>query len=259
MKDNNLEKIFLKDKYSKFNNNKFNIWIFIFSYIYLFYRKLYILGTIILLIHILLNYFKLYFIIGIINIILGLIFNKLYLTIIKQKIEEYKIDFMDNKLVKKECQKENTNLPLSIIIGTISMCLMLIPYINIKNQTSRLEELYYKIDKPWIKSSYSNKYYYNYSYEDIENDCTLTIELIKSGNDYEFLNTILDSYNSDSNINDIYLNNYPAKMVNINQENYIYTINHNNNLYILLFNIYKDNGICNSYHNNIINSIKFRK
>lgn len=258
MKKNNLEEIFLKNKYIKFKNNKFNIWITIFSYIYLFYRKLYILGSIIFITIILLAYIKLYIIIIIINLLLGITFNKLYLTIVNKKIENYKLQFMDNKLVIKECQKENTNLLISIIILIISILIFSIPYIEFDKENHNLENLYYKIDKTWTKSTYNNQYYYNYSYIDSNNDCTLTIEFVNSGNDLEFLDTILEEYNTNNNIIDTSINNYNFKTININNENYIYTSNYNNNLYIILFNIYKDDGTCSSYHNNIINSIKFK-
>ena len=109
----------------------------------------------------------------------------------------------------------------------------------------------FRLDSDWVKGDYNNKYYSVYNYN---NSCSVTIEIMGYYDDDEYSKDILDNYNSNNKINNIKINDIEYKMLNIDN-NYIYTTYIDNDLYIVLFDIYNNYDICNKYKDDILKSI----
>jgi hypothetical protein len=256
----NLEDIYLNGKYKSFKS-KINIWVMLEGYIYLFYRKLYVWGIILLGIDIVLYLFKLYFIMVILNIILGFVFNKLYLRIVDDRINNYKLQHWDNKDVIREVKKGSSSINSGLIMGFITIVLIIISCIDFNSYEVTMGSIYFKLDNSWIEGEYNNDYYSSFEYMDDDNDCSITVEVINSLGEEEFIKNMLESYEVDSETESIKINKYNYKMVNIDKDGVnsnIYTINRNNYLYVVMFDTYKDNGICNNYQNDFINEVRFK-
>ena len=189
---NKLENLYLDNKYNEFKK-KFNIWVMLWGFCYLLYRELYILGIIIFIVDVVLFYFKIYVGIVIINVFLAFIFNRIYLYVIKNKIEDYKIKYMDNRLVTKECQKKHTNINASVIGVAIVLMIISISYIDFHKYKIGIGDLSFYLNGDWIEGNYNNNYYVSYYYKD-DDRCNLTIEIIKYQNEDKYLDDVLDSY-----------------------------------------------------------------
>ena len=256
--DKKLEKIYLKDKYNKFNN-LFNIWCLLFGAFYLLYRKLYGLGIIAFSIYIILYFLKIYWVILIFNIILSFIFNKLYLRIIRDKINNYKLKYMDNSLVVKECSKSNTNKLIVMVMIIFSITILIVSNIDFNTYNVQVSNLSLKLDNNWLASKYNNDYYATYNY-DREDRCSITIEVLGYTNEEEFINEMLSSYNYHDNLDKININGNDYNVIAINNNNtvnYIYTT-YKDKLYVILFDIYKNSGTCVKYKDQILDSVRIK-
>lgn len=261
MENKDLEKLFLKDSYSYFKNKKFNVMVLMGGYLYLYYRQVYILGTIIMAIDILLFYLNLYWVIIVINLGLGVIFNKLYLIIVQKKIIDYRLNYMDKEEVIKECKKNKTSIGITIVMVIISLILVIILMIDFDSYKVGIGDLSLILNKSWDKKDYNNEYYASYSYEDYDNSCSLTLERILFGDEDVFIDSFITSYNGDIQRDEVVINGFNYKQVIIKNDglyNYVYVANYKDYLYAILFDVYSDNGICNEYKEDILGSIKVK-
>ena len=117
---------FIGNNYQKIIMGKFNFSAFLLSFIYLLYRKMYFYSFLVMLIYVIVPIFiknTLYLcgIFLVINFILGLVVNKLYLKHCDNKINNirYKFSFYDNDSVRNECKKAGGTSIISVIIGLI--------------------------------------------------------------------------------------------------------------------------------------------
>lgn len=256
--DKKLEKIYLKDKYNKFNS-LFNIWCLLFGSFYILYRKLYVLGIIAFAINIILYFCKLYWVILILNIILSFIFNRLYLKTVRYKIYDYKLKYMDNSLVKKECSKKATNINVVIIIIAVSVVILVISNIDFQKYKIQISDLSLELDNNWTANKYNNDYYAVYNYDNVDK-CSITIEALGHTSEEEFINEMLQSYSYYGNIEKININGIEYTFVTIENNtatHYIYTT-YKDKLYVILFDIYEDSGVCKKYKDEILNAVRIK-
>lgn len=130
--DESLLRAFIGSNYETITNKSFNFSAFFFSTFYFLYRKMYLIGIILLTIMtIILSFIKDYSIIFIITLFIGLVsgfmFNKLYVNYSKNKINKIKIK-NQNEMIKKSCiKKGGTSIVIAIILLIIySLILTLI-------------------------------------------------------------------------------------------------------------------------------------
>ena len=248
------KKLYLKNTYNKYNS-KINIWALLFGGVYLLYKKMYILGAITLILYFISYVFKIYYLIIIINILLFIIFNNIYIKFVEYKIENYKLKYMDSKLVEKECSKNNNNVIIVILTVLFVIIIFFVSKIEFNEKIVRMGNIEFKLQSDWEKGKYNNKYYSVYNYL---NKCSVTVERMGFNSDEDFLNDILKNYNVNKDIINININNIDYKMVSVDNS-YVYTTYIDNELYVLLFDLYDDYELCNKYKDNILNSVVIYK
>ena len=239
---------------------------------YLLYRKLYIIAYPILLLEllILLLFPNLYLFIIIIHLIVGTLFNKMYLKYLQNKIEIIELENMDDKENLQKCYKKlqetdkKTPLFTLIIIFLIFLIYFIINY-NSNNTKVRMSSLSINIPPTFEESPHNNDSYHNYTYTDSNSYCTITLEVMNYYISEDiFLEDILASY-SDYNISSTTkknINDYEWTMTTLSQENfnhYLYTTMYSGKLYAIFYDTYLDmNNTCATYQNDIISTIKIR-
>ena len=152
------KKLYLKNTYNKYNS-KINIWALLFGGVYLLYKKMYILGAITLILYFISYVFKIYYLIIIINILLFIIFNNIYIKFVEYKIENYKLKYMDSKLVEKECSKNNNNVVIVILTVLFVIIIFFVSKIEFNEKIVRMGNIEFKLQSDWEKGKYNNKYY----------------------------------------------------------------------------------------------------
>ena len=113
----------------------FNIYAFIFNWLYFIYRKMYITGILGLLVSLLIFiYIRIIYLpfIILIMIIIGFTFNKIYVSYAKRMIS--KIVLKDDDLLEKEtCEKKGrVNFIIPLIIYTIYLVIIVVVYLGIR-------------------------------------------------------------------------------------------------------------------------------
>ena len=119
--DDELLKIFIGKNYEKIIKNKFNFAFFFLQFVYLFYRKMYLLGFVFFFINFLVfDYVKnktvAYILIITFLIVMGFLINKIYLNKAKRKIEKIKKDNDNIETIKKVCLKKGGTSISSVIL-----------------------------------------------------------------------------------------------------------------------------------------------
>ena len=104
-------KAYIGEDYKMVKKYFFNIWAFLFNWIYFLYRKLYITGIIGLIItFIVVMFFKssLLIYLGIVSVLSGLLFNKYYIFIIKNRINKINDEFegSDTYSIEDVCKEK---------------------------------------------------------------------------------------------------------------------------------------------------------
>ena len=119
---------YIGEDYKLIKKSPFNFWAFLFNWVYLLYRKLYITGIIgliitWLLIILLRNYKYLLVYAGIVSIVLGFTFSKYYISIAKKRVEKIKAqeeseeEGIDKFTLAGICKERGgVNVPKALII-----------------------------------------------------------------------------------------------------------------------------------------------
>ncbi len=138
---------YIGEDYKLIKKSPFNIWAFLFNWVYLLYRKLYITGIaglVISWIFILIfrNYKAILIYIGIVSLLLGIFFSKYYIWVSKQKVEKIKAQEEENgdsdKFTIANTCKENggVNTTKALIIYLAFLLLIFISLFPISFNTS---------------------------------------------------------------------------------------------------------------------------
>ena len=278
-----LIKAYVGKNYEKIKNTKFSIPTFFFGPCYFFYRKLYALGLGYAIISIFLGSLA-YPIFLIIHILLSATFSKLYLNIVKTRVEKIK---QQNKNIDKEALKIHCKIKggvniLVILIAIIvffSLVVLTIVYVNkevidteIKSseithkQKNSIGNISYTIPKGFEKTEYDNQNIYNIY---IKNGyCSISFKINEYANFYETAQEYLNetTYTSQSDIvspmDTITLNNKDWQHLTIQSayrtenkyamktETTIYSIETSNN---------PETSDCDNYYQQILNSINYKE
>lgn len=119
-KNDEVLRLYIGENYDNITGKKFNTSGFLFSFVYLFYRKLFLFGILVFLANLLLVaivrniYFTILF-----NLIVGLFFNRVYLSYVKTKIKEIEDKSHDTQDIHDGCLKTGGTSLVSCIVGII--------------------------------------------------------------------------------------------------------------------------------------------
>lgn len=111
---------FIGNNYDKITKNVFNVPGFFFSTFYLFYRKMFLYGILLFLINLFfLNVLKSYFLVLVVNVLVGFFVNKLYLYYANKEIEKLKVKYpgISNNELKIYCINKGGTSVGNIFLG----------------------------------------------------------------------------------------------------------------------------------------------
>jgi len=248
---------------------------------YLFYRKMYLLAFISIVILIISCFFYKYLLLILVlrNTIFAFIFNKLYYNKVTNNVDmilrTQKTDLEKEKICKN---KGGTTLtPIFIfgsllIIGLITLVIVYILYFssanvfnNIKDE-QKLYDLKYNVPEKFQASSFNDTYSKYYSYMDEQyNYCNFTISqsdftgIYKDTDSFLKSNALLTPNDKTSNIEKVVINNYEWRgIISIaNNNKYIYATKYNDRYYSLTFTIENKDDPCLPYYKEALNSLTF--
>ena len=257
--------------YDKILNSNFSWPTFLFSIIYLLYRKLWLFSllyfVISFLIALIFDYIlELYTLSSLLSIILSFIvalkFKDLYLYKINKDITKIKESTNDEDKILSLCKKKGG---VSIIVLGIAIVVYLIVFIftfreeydDVFNQlNNNTEEIIINLDytvPSGFKNNYSSDTYSSYEYIDEYNNCSFIIQ--KMHNTYDNEMDFLYSVYQEGNINNITINNNIWYFFN-DKNTYVYALINDDILYTLNYYINAEDGVCTNYLNELTNSLK---
>lgn len=276
-------KAYVGNNYEKIKKSSFSFPTFFLGPIYMFYRKLYIVGFIwILLSAIATMFFELYFIA---IIIMAILFRNIYFAHALKKVEaiKRKLIGLDHETIIKECKKSGgTNIMVPIIISILIFALIVVG-INIATESisNIIEEpkplkqdttynennLSYTIPKGFLLN-YENKDEYH-SYQGFHNDnCDVYIRITFDVDYYEdetdYLNSMITTNINDevSPITNITINDNNWTTITVKKEYYTqttYVLEKNNNFYTIETKCNnEDTTTCQNEFDKIINSLTYK-
>ncbi len=198
--DDKLLVAYLGKNYESIINKKYSITAFVFNFMYLLYRKLYLISiALFILILLLSQYERSYFEIlySILVILLGLFFNKIFIKIAKWKVNKIKLknpNLSENELIKL-CEKKGGTSILGIIILYIIIAIIGIGSFIVDNKNVFVDtsnkiyfhemSLNYVVPKGYIKSGVDNQfseYVTSYTYYKNNNTCDIGIIISSTNN-----------------------------------------------------------------------------
>ena len=274
-------KYYIGDNYYNFKN-KFNIYALILGGIYLFYRKQYLLGTIYILISTI-TIFITPVIPIILHIILGIIFNRQYTNYVIRKSRQIKIKNINKskeEILKLCSERGNTSL-LSAMASIIIILVLIIIILNIggtnlkgdkgktiiKVSDNKINNLIFEVPEEFTSGNYNTNTYRSYTYNKDKNYCRIKIEVKKDTGEYKsienFLSNTAFSTKTDtvSIPENISINKQLWKRLEVkNTAKTItyYATKYNDLYYVISYDLYNNNSICNEQYNTFMNSLNFR-
>ena len=272
--DEDYIKAYINNNYNSIKKQKFNIAALIFGPFYCIYRKMYLLGIILIIIE-----SNFLFSIGgdystlvelFINLYLAIKINEIYLKKVNNNIETIKSNNPDktSKELIEICSKKGGTISIKLFIVLLFIIPMIISILTIlfeydksinkktvSNNTYKVRDITFNTPNNFEEMTTNEIYYYMKSND---NKCYLnTFSISYSGDIKNYL-----SYNSNSSSNtnktDIYTwehkgNNWNYIMMDTSYgEKDIYATKYNGYLYIFTFE-----GDCNEYKPDILNSINY--
>lgn len=271
--DEDYLKAYIGPNYETIKNEKISIPAFLFGTFYLFYRKLWSLSLILLIIDLALTAYqdsKLTLLVKlIITIFLGLKFNKIYLQHANKKVDEIKISNPDKTSTEllDICKKKGGTTNIAIIIVAFLEIIFLISIITIPamsfylysnnqqqtttvekeeaeiNQYKTIENMTYKVPKKTKLSKYSSdNYHYYTTLSSSPIDCSFNISINKYTNLYktpdEYIQkNVFKNYESEELINTTTtINNITWRYLSIGSDSRTenyYVTSYHNVLYII--------------------------
>ena len=288
-KDDDYFKAYIGNNYEKIKNSTFSLPCFLLGSLYLFYRKLYTIGSIWIIFSIVfISNPVLYFIS---TIIMAVSFKTIYFNYISKKITKIKNSYqgLDYETIKNKCQKSGgTSLILPTIIITIILMIIISTVIIIidninkdlktnveknkilkEDQNYNINELYYTIPKGFtVNYSEDNQYHIYRSYYN-NNTCDIYLRAILNADYYEneidYINSMINVNINDeiSPVSTIFINNNEWTYLTV-KNNYsrqtTYTLKTNDNLYNIEINSTNENiSTCQPSFDKFINSLTIKK
>lgn len=293
--DDDLIDSYIGKNANKLKNGSFSVNTFFFGFLYVLYRKMWLLGFIWLAVSMVANMF-LESIASVIviaaNIIISTQFKKLYLKHVKEQVDKIKAENSGKtkeQLMMICSQKGGTTLLPVIVVIILYGIILFIAFAlvwdtvnkaientqndynntstNVTNETGTIGNLNVTIPSNLIASSYSTDDYKVYRTDYNNDSCSLKLSTIKSSyynndakqyleNDIYYSATDTFSGISQKTVN----NNswYYATVTKSYGQKYYYSIVNNGTIYELEFEISDDvNKTCSSAYNTVINSLKF--
>ena len=261
--ENNIEVDYLTayigKNYKNVKKGLFSIITLIFGPLHLIYKKIYILGIILLGVLGITYYYNTevgLLLTIILNIILSFNFNKLYYKHAIRKIDEIKIS-NPNKTEEEllEICKQRGKPLISLIIFILLFIIIIFSMIPILLKPKEKEiitdnqsnDLFYKIPKGFEAGNYNSNKYKTYHYE----DCKIVIKVQSNTNINQYIKTYLKKD----------MNNLPTKTINNwnwkeIEDNIVIEIN--NQVYDVSYKITNDNP-CKELKEEFISSLDFKE
>lgn len=280
--DEDLIDSYIKKNVNKLKNGGFSANTFFFGFLYMLYRKMWLLGFIWFAISIITNTFlpSIANIVTLIaNIVISIKFKKIYLNHVKEQVNKIKSE--NSEKTKEQlmmiCHKKGGTTIVPVIIAILfygtAFYGALINLLDVYNKPNNnyknpdtLNNLNITIPSNLIISDYSTDYYrfYTTNYSEDEN-CSLKL-LATTPNNYsknakEYLENDIytDTYDE---ISQKKINNntwyYTTVTTNYSKE-YYYSIEKNGTIYEVKFQINSDtNKTCSDAYDTIVNSLEFK-
>lgn len=270
--DNTLIKAYIGPNADKLTNNSFSWCSFLFGGLYFFYRKMYLLGGIALLISFLLTYYaKSYSVLSLIFLVLiGIYFKKYYLNEVSKKVERIKKENATkntNDLIQI-CNKEGGTslgmLILAIIVYGIIAGFTANEYSISNGSSGIINGLHYKIPTDFEESEYNTTSNIYYTYRDENNYCDFYIAVINSDystSSYYYLRSLVSSNSYDTSlIKEKTINNKTWETFETNtndNQKYYFVADNDNKLFDVEYSILYDDGYCSKAYKEFVNSLNF--
>ena len=274
-------KNFIGDNYYNFKN-KFNIYALILGGIYLFYRKQFIIGTIVIIISTI-TIFITPIIPIIIHIILGILFNQQYLNYVNRKSRHIKLKNINKSKeeILKICNEKGKPSYLFAMFSIILILVLIIIILNIggtnlkgdkgktiiKVSDNKINNLIYEVPNDFTSGNYNTNTYRSYTYNKDKTYCRIKIEVRKDTGEFSSTETFLSNtkYNTKtdivSNPENITINKQLWKRIivqNTAKTITYYATRYNHQYYIVSYDLYDNNTFCNEEYNTFMNSLNFR-
>lgn len=273
-------KSYVGDSYDKIRAVSFSIWYFIFGVYYALYRKMYLFSFIYLAAYLILLYFMPTFCLilsGVVNIVVSLIFNNMYLKSVENKVQNIrrKNSGLNRSDLLKLCKYTGGVNYLPSLLAMIIV--FMFSYSINKNKIDELineatgapvedyHDLVFENPNGFSKKSISDDKY-TYNYETKKDSCNYTIEITSTPNTaYNYLNRKTDYSEQDqkSAISEVELNGDKWNYMEVDTHGtayvYDYAIIKNHSLYNVTYTVYEDSGTCTNLKDNLINSLDFKK
>ena len=271
---------YVGDSYDKIRATNFSIWYFLFGIYYAIYRKMYVFSAIYLAVYIILLYTMPKFCLilsAVINIVISLIFNNIYLKSVESKVEKIRKNNsgLNRADLLKTCKYAGgvnylPSLLVLIGIGILNYNLNKDKINELLNMATGApvedyHDLVFTNPKGFNKTSVDNSKY-TYNYETKKDSCNYTIEITSTPNTvYNYLNRKTDYSEQDKK------GSIGEEEINGNKWNYMeidtygtayvydYAIIKNHNLYNITYKIYEDSGVCTRAKDELIKSLNFNK
>ncbi len=282
IKEEDLIKAYVGKNYDQLKTTKFSIPTFFFGIYYLLYRKMWLYALSLLALSIMCIIGKnlygikyLYGLVIIVNIIISLMFSKLYFKTVRKRIQKIKkLNYTSQQLLN-ECTKKGGVSIAAVIIYFIIIFLILLCMLfsiieksieKIFNNSYKYTQdiqLNYEIPTIFEDSDYQSGSYKIYNYFKDFDSCSIIIKEYQAHPD----KTADDYLRIDVAAN----NEILAKEINGNvwrytevedskKTEYYYYIIKNNHIYKVKYVIYLDNNkLCSEGYNKFINSLSFQR
>lgn len=275
------QKNYIGDNYYNFKN-KLNIFALILGGIYAFYRKQYLLGTIFILITTT-SIFINPLITILLHIILGLIYNQQYIKYVNRKSRLIKMKNLNKSKeeILKICNIKGKTSILSAMFSIILILLIVIIILNIggtnlkgsqgktiiKVSDNKINNLIYEVPDSFTSGNYNTNNYRSYTYNKDKHYCRIIIETRKDTKEFSSVETFItntvfttktDKVTTPENIT---INKQLWKRITINnsaKEITYYATKYGDIYYMISYDLYNDDSICNSEYNNFLNTLNFR-
>ena len=274
---------YVRNNYDKIKNSKFSLSTFFFGPIYFFYRKLYKIGIIWLVISIILGWaFPILALI--IRIILSINFSNTYLKEVEKRVKTIRTQNknLDKETLLNRCKiKGGTNI-LIVIIYIVFWIIVIISFITYFTQNIYQELTQSTLENEenfsignisyTIPEGFSQNGISTYKYYGIYTDtgyCNISFSLDSNTNYYtteeEYLTSITTHTDESyiiSPMDDITLNNRPWKHIKIESSYDIkdnYVMRTSDYIYEIETRYSPEETKCNEYYDQILNSITYKE
>lgn len=280
--DDDLINAYIGKNQSKILNQKISINALLLGPYYLLYRKMYLLGIIVLLLQLILGFIPNLIVetilIIIINILIAVKFSNIYKSHVTKQIDKIKLQNQDktkSELLQIIASKGGTILIIPILAAVIFPVVVYLVFLltnNIysKNDAGKVENLSVNLPSELtFYEKYSSDHFKQYYIENDKDNCEVNIvasdsaALLYKGEEKSWLESNIyltpnDQYNG---IEEKMINNkkwYTATVISNDEKDYYYYIIDGSMGYEVKIEIRKDSGICTKVNKEISESLKIQ-